>query len=81
MYCRICWNLSLQNSDTHTRKLRLGKGPKKKNYESSDICPNWVYPTYLVAKYGLKKVWTSTPIVYPTYLSKKFGHFWIEVCP
>ena len=53
-----------------------GKGRvKKKNYESSDICPNWVYPTYLVAQYGQKKVWTSTPIVYPTYLSKKFGHF------
>ena len=26
----------------------LGKGPPK-NYESLDICPNWVYPTYLKA--------------------------------
>ena len=27
----------------------IREGSKKKNYESSDICPNWVYPTYLVA--------------------------------
>ena len=31
-------------------KCSLGEG-QKKNYESLDICPNWVYPTptYLVA--------------------------------
>ena len=27
----------------------LGTDSKKKNYEILDICPNWVYPTYLVA--------------------------------
>ena len=31
---------------THTDGLREAC---KKKYESLDICPNWVYPTYLVA--------------------------------
>ena len=47
----------------------LGKGSlPKKNYESLDICPNWVYPTYLEAQFGQKKVWTSTLLsTLPTY--------------
>ena len=32
---------------SHSRTIRGGS--QKKNYKSSDLCPNWVYPTYLVA--------------------------------
>ena len=37
----------------YVQLLRL-RGACKKNYESLDICPNWVYPTYLVPQYGQK---------------------------
>ena len=30
-------------------KIFVREGSPQKNYESLDICPNWVYPTYLGA--------------------------------
>ena len=47
---------------------KLMRALKKTNYEILDIYQNWVYPTYLVAEYGQKKVWTSTLFsTLPTY--------------
>ena len=35
--------------ETSQQEKMVREGSPKKNYESLDTCPNWVYPTYLVA--------------------------------
>ena len=39
--------LKLVMADTLPPKSHLGEGPIRKNYKILDICPKWVYPTYL----------------------------------
>ena len=46
----------LDSWDLQTQ-MRLREGSQKNYYESLDICPNWVYPTYLKPSMDKNKFW------------------------